>query len=145
MRRCWTAASTYPAIQPWQWGTTKTWPSVHLTLRLDLAHTSGIDASALPPSCPQLNPNQPTASTIESEDCLTATIYAPVGAVNLPVFVWYVVIVMVGLTQRLHGGSFLEGSAAAPGLDGGALAKARMVVVVLQYRCVSCLARGTFI
>jgi carboxylesterase type B len=37
--------------------------------------------------------------------------------------------------QRIHGGSFISGSATAPGLDGTDLAKATSsIVVVLQYR-----------
>jgi hypothetical protein len=36
--------------------------------------------------------------------------------------------------RRLHGGSFVRGSATAPGIDGSALAKKGVVVVVLQFR-----------
>lgn len=48
---------------------------------------SGISATEAPPSCPQVTPN-PTQGGSQSEDCLTATIYAPVGGRRLPVFVW---------------------------------------------------------
>lgn len=37
--------------------------------------------------------------------------------------------------SRIHGGSFTEGSATGPGLDGSALAaKANSIVAVIQYR-----------
>jgi len=53
-------------------------------------------------------------------------IYAPATLIKLPVlpvFLW------------IHGGSFVSGSATAPGLDGTLLAKATgSIVVVVQYR-----------
>ncbi|CAK9785479.1 alpha/beta-hydrolase [Cutaneotrichosporon oleaginosum] len=83
---------------------------------------SGISATENPPSCPQIMGN-PTQGATSSEDCLTATIYAPVGGRRLPLFCW------------LHGGSYSIGSASAAGLDGANLAKrGRVIVVVLQYR-----------
>ncbi|GMK59538.1 hypothetical protein CspeluHIS016_0801440 [Cutaneotrichosporon spelunceum] len=82
----------------------------------------GIIATDPPPSCPQITRN-PTQGQIISEDCLTATIYAPAGTHQLPAFVW------------LHGGSYVIGSSSAPGLDGSELAKkGRIVVIILQYR-----------
>ncbi|WVQ78797.1 hypothetical protein IAT38_000888 [Cryptococcus sp. DSM 104549] len=79
----------------------------------------------LPPSCPQ-SAGGYTAGSSQSEDCLFATVYMPQGSApqgGWPVFVW------------LHGGSFIEGSASAPGLDGSKLAvRGEMIVVVLQYR-----------
>ncbi|KAG8992686.1 hypothetical protein FRB94_011384 [Tulasnella sp. JGI-2019a] len=83
------------------------------------------DPAAMPPSCPQagLDPSQ------YSEDCLYAVIYAPVSAMataqaaKVPVYVWF------------HGGSFVEGGASNPGLDGSNLAIAtNSIVVVVQYR-----------
>lgn len=51
---------------------------------------------------------------------------------------WLAGTYMAHRTRRIHGGSFVEGSASAPGLDGSVLAQAGdgMVVVVVQYRCV---------
>nr|XP_031858475.1 uncharacterized protein CI109_006120 [Kwoniella shandongensis]KAA5525547.1 hypothetical protein CI109_006120 [Kwoniella shandongensis] len=81
--------------------------------------------SELPPACPQPSGGYTSGSSI-SEDCLFATVYIPQSAntsSSLPVFVW------------VHGGSFMEGSASAPGLDGSKLAtKGNMIVIVLQYR-----------
>ncbi|WWD05609.1 hypothetical protein V865_003690 [Kwoniella europaea PYCC6329] len=81
--------------------------------------------SDLPPSCPQ-SPGSYVSGNEQSEDCLFATVYIPQSATllsKLPVFVW------------LHGGSYIAGSASAPGLDGSDLAvKGNIIVVVLQYR-----------
>ncbi|KAK1927610.1 Alpha/Beta hydrolase protein [Papiliotrema laurentii] len=41
---------------------------------------------------------------------------------KLPIFVW------------VHGGSFVSGSASAPGLDGSTLAQGGIIVIVIQYR-----------
>ncbi|KAG8879925.1 hypothetical protein FRB97_001279 [Tulasnella sp. 331] len=81
--------------------------------------------TSLPPVCPQpgVDPSQ------YSEDCLYAMIYAPMAtlisaqAKKTPVYVWF------------HGGSFYEGGASNPGLDGSKLAVATgSIVVVVQYR-----------
>ncbi|WVQ93495.1 hypothetical protein IAU59_000569 [Kwoniella sp. CBS 9459] len=90
-----------------------------------LSSDVGNHTSTLPPSCPQ-----PAGTHVvgeeQSEDCLYATIHTPEGINSLsrlPIFVW------------IHGGSFYEGSASAPGLDGSRLAsESEIVVVVLQYR-----------
>ncbi|KAI0282702.1 Alpha/Beta hydrolase protein [Russula brevipes] len=82
------------------------------------------DPTMLPLSCPQssLEPSQ------YSEDCLSMLLYAPATLAlpilpQFPVFLW------------IHGGSFVRGSATAPGLDGTRLAKATgAIVVVVQYR-----------
>ncbi|WVQ73418.1 hypothetical protein IAR50_002990 [Cryptococcus sp. DSM 104548] len=78
-----------------------------------------------PPSCPQGSGTY-TVGSSQSEDCLYATVYAPKGAApaaGWPVFVW------------IHGGSFVQGSTSAPGLDGSVLAtKGNMIVIMLQYR-----------
>ena len=36
--------------------------------------------------------------------------------------------------RRVHGGSFVSGSASAPGLDGSTLAQGMIIVIVIQYR-----------
>lgn len=80
------------------------------------------DPAALPLACPQ--------STMDpskfSEDCLSMLLYVPTAVTvssKLPVFLW------------IHGGSFIHGSATAPGLDGANLAKATSaIVVIVQYR-----------
>ncbi|KAL0252305.1 hypothetical protein I308_101694 [Cryptococcus tetragattii IND107] len=81
--------------------------------------------NSLPPSCPQ-DPGTYVAGSGQSEDCLFATVYIPQGDAptsGWPTFVW------------IHGGSFTQGGASAPGLDGSKLAvKGDMIVVVLQYR-----------
>ncbi|KAN0128446.1 Alpha/Beta hydrolase fold [Lactarius tabidus] len=78
--------------------------------------------TALPLACPQstLDPSQ------YSEDCLSMLLYVP-NTVTVsskhPTFLW------------IHGGSFISGSATAPGLDGTNLAKAtNSIVAVVQYR-----------
>ncbi|KAL7424729.1 hypothetical protein Q5752_000413 [Cryptotrichosporon argae] len=102
-----------------KYGTAARWESSSLYTSI-----SGYDSTALPPSCPQ--GSDYAASSNQSEDCLYATVYAPAGTSStssLPVFVW------------IHGGSYYEGSASAPGLDGSALATSgNIIVVVVQYR-----------
>ncbi|RXK37208.1 hypothetical protein M231_05498 [Tremella mesenterica] len=85
---------------------------------------SGLTSTSLPPACPQ-DSDIYTPGVTQSEDCLWAAIYVPTAVSNdlLPVYVW------------IHGGSYYEGSVAAPGLDGSTLAaKGNIIVVVLQYR-----------
>ncbi|WVF65861.1 hypothetical protein IAT40_000598 [Kwoniella sp. CBS 6097] len=90
-----------------------------------LSFDLGNHTSTLPPSCPQPAGTHVVGSE-QSEDCLYATIYTPEGNSlfsKLPIFVW------------IHGGSFYEGSASAPGLDGSKLASTGdIIVIVLQYR-----------
>jgi carboxylesterase type B len=80
------------------------------------------NATGLPLACPQ----QGIDDSAFSEDCLSMLIYVPQSFTSYslnPVFVW------------IHGGSFIEGSATAAGLDGSNLAVAtQSVVVVFQYR-----------
>ncbi|WRT65766.1 uncharacterized protein IL334_002715 [Kwoniella shivajii] len=88
----------------------------------DMGNQSSTD---LPPSCPQ-DTGTYVSGNAQDEDCLYATLYipqSPTVASKLPVFVW------------LHGGSFMAGSASAPGLDGSNMAvRGDIIVVVLQYR-----------
>jgi para-nitrobenzyl esterase len=60
----------------------------------------------------------------QSEDCLTLNVWSPASSpsARLPVMVW------------IHGGSFSNGTGAAPVYDGSALAGHGVVVVTLNYR-----------
>lgn len=86
--------------------------------------SSSLDGTKLPASCPQSSSF--IASADMSENCLDLVVYAPNGATNLdnvPVLVW------------IHGGSFVSGSASAPGLDARDFARANnVIVVVIQVR-----------
>ncbi|KAM0787392.1 hypothetical protein ACM66B_003477 [Microbotryomycetes sp. NB124-2] len=73
------------------------------------------DGTRLPPPCPQ------AALSGTDEDCLFMNIYTPSNATpqsKLPVMFW------------VHGGSFIQGSATAYGLDGSPLAATQNIVVV---------------
>lgn len=96
------------------------------------------DVSALPLPCPQ------DGTSSYSEDCLSMVLYVPVtlkATDGVPVFMWLVPSFRPCLSQiliigaRVHGGSFIKGSANADGLDGSALALAtNSIVAVIQYR-----------
>ncbi|KAF8503798.1 alpha/beta-hydrolase [Russula emetica] len=81
-----------------------------------------LNPTALPKACPQSDLD----SSQYSEDCLSMMLYVPSAVpqnTKLPVFLW------------IHGGSFISGSATAPGLNGALLAKAtNAIVAVVQYR-----------
>ncbi|CDU24321.1 related to para-nitrobenzyl esterase [Sporisorium scitamineum] len=87
--------------------------------------TTVYNATQLPKACMQ-QPDSRYGISEEniSEDCLYLNIYRPAkGAVGRPVLVW------------VHGGSFVQGSSTAPGLDGSWLAsRYNIVVVTVQYR-----------
>ncbi len=71
------------------------------------------------PACEQPSMSGPRAS----EDCLTLNVFRPFDFDDpLPVMVW------------IHGGSFVEGTAADPLFDGVKLAQAGVIVVTLNYR-----------
>ncbi|KAJ7024309.1 alpha/beta-hydrolase [Mycena alexandri] len=84
--------------------------------------TGATNASGLPLACPQplVDPSSYT------EDCLSMILYVPTtlkAGSNVPTLMW------------IHGGSFIAGSATAPGLDGSNLAIAtNSIVAVIQYR-----------
>lgn len=97
------------------------------------------DPSALPLACPQ--PGFDSSSS--TEDCLSIILYvpsSPAPSSSLPTLLWYVLhsttIPSKLITRtRIHGGSFIVGSATAPGLDGSNLAVAtNSIVAVVQYR-----------
>jgi carboxylesterase type B len=73
-----------------------------------------------PHACPQDNLD----AGAYAEDCLALLLYVPHGLPkDAPTLLW------------IHGGSFVEGSASDPGLDGAQLAAAtRSIVAVAQYR-----------
>lgn len=56
-------------------------------LNLSSTYASGIVASELSPSCPQIEGSELSVTPV-TEDCLTATIYSPLGARNLPILFW---------------------------------------------------------
>lgn len=71
------------------------------------------------------------------------TIYVPPDLAlfsNAPTLMWYVFFFKFFLADsnrihRIHGGSFIVGSATGPGLDGSKLAVAtKSIVAVVQYR-----------
>ncbi|KAJ7137788.1 Alpha/Beta hydrolase protein [Mycena epipterygia] len=80
------------------------------------------NASALPLACPQPSVDPSTYA----EDCLSMILYVPTtlnANSGVPTLLW------------IHGGSFIAGSATAPGLDGSKLAIAtNSIVAVMQYR-----------
>ncbi|KAJ7112387.1 alpha/beta-hydrolase [Mycena crocata] len=80
------------------------------------------NASALPLACPQPSVDPSTYT----EDCLSMILYVPTSLKansGVPTLLW------------IHGGSFIAGSATAPGLDGSNLAIAtNSIVAVMQYR-----------
>lgn len=111
-------------------------------LNLNYHHRNGsANVSALPLACPQPGVD-PSAY---SEDCLSMIIYVP-PALTLssaaPTLVWYFFFPFASTLfhssynfPRIHGGSFIIGSATGPGLDGSKLAIAtNSIVAVVQYR-----------
>lgn len=110
-------------------------------LNLNCHHRNGsTNVSALPLACPQPGVD----SSAYSEDCLSMIIYVP-PALTLssaaPTLVWYFLSLLLLFpiylinSPRIHGGSFIIGSATGPGLDGSNLAIAtNSIVAVVQYR-----------
>ncbi|KAK7038100.1 carboxylic ester hydrolase [Favolaschia claudopus] len=84
--------------------------------------TGAKNASGLPLACPQPSVDPSTYT----EDCLSMMLYVPTSLKansGVPTLLW------------IHGGSFIAGSATAPGLDGSKLAVAtNSIVAVMQYR-----------
>ncbi|MFI5776204.1 carboxylesterase/lipase family protein [Nocardia sp. NPDC051570] len=71
----------------------------------------------------RFGPPVPQARYPMSSDCLTLNVWSPdLGAVGLPVMVW------------IHGGAYLEGTAANPHFDGATLARSGVVMVSMNYR-----------
>jgi hypothetical protein len=106
-------------------------------------HRNGsANVSALPLACPQPGVD-PSAY---SEDCLSMVLYIPPALTSslssaAPTLVWYVYFfrlfypLILTTCPRVHGGSFIVGSATGPGLDGSNLAVAtNSIVAVVQYR-----------
>lgn len=63
-----------------------------------------------------------SAAMVQSEDCLTLSIFAPSGAKAAPVMVW------------LHGGGHRIGASSIPYYDGTSFAKRGVVLVSVNYR-----------
>ena len=81
------------------------------------------DASQFGQACPQtLVQGLNSELAPGNEDCLKLNVYAPVGAKDLPVMVWF------------HGGGLAEGSATEPYYQPFGLAKEGAVVVTVDYR-----------
>ncbi|WP_328842764.1 carboxylesterase/lipase family protein [Streptomyces sp. NBC_00258] len=89
---------------------------------------SGVrDATKFGAACPQPRAKIVPKGIPISEDCLTVNVWTPVpstraGSGKKPVLVF------------IHGGGFVEGTAAEPIYDGADLARKGVVVVTLQYR-----------
>ena len=82
-------------------------------------------ATAFAPACMQIGVSMPGETPpAVSEDCLYLNIWAPTTSVNerLPVIVW------------IHGGGYINGSAAMPLYWGDRLAQKGVIVVTIAYR-----------
>ncbi|KZT40310.1 alpha/beta-hydrolase [Sistotremastrum suecicum HHB10207 ss-3] len=84
--------------------------------------TGIFNATAFGPACLQGRANGGNGTSVQSEDCLTVNIIAPVGAKNLPVYVYS------------FGGGFDSGAASDPKIDGSFLAAKGIVFVSYNYR-----------
>ena len=83
------------------------------------------EATAFGAPCPQPGGSGPldgSAKGMQSEDCLTLNVWAPVGAKAAPVMVW------------LHGGGNTQGGSSIPYYDGSAFARDGVVLVSINYR-----------
>ena len=99
------------------------------------------NVTTLPLACPQSGVDPSTYS----EDCLSMILYVPAtltSTSSVSTFLWLVsflfqllFLLLSDLGCRIHGGSFIVGSATDPGLDGSKLAIAtNSIVAVIQYR-----------
>ncbi|CCM03627.1 uncharacterized protein FIBRA_05771 [Fibroporia radiculosa] len=106
---------------PVRYGTADRWQSSSVVTSWDLP-SGASNASGLPLACPQTDAD----ASSYSEDCLAMILYVPPSVQpgsDAPTLVW------------IHGGSFISGSATAPGLDGSILAtNTEAIVAVVQYR-----------
>ena len=115
-----------------------------LCLKLNDNSNGSTNVTALPLTCPQPGVDPSTYS----EDCLSMIIYVPTtltstsSAASASTLVWFVLVYSnsyfchcLKSRLRIHGGSFIVGSATGPGLDGSKLAIAtNSIVAVVQYR-----------
>ncbi|KAF7980182.1 hypothetical protein HWV62_39666 [Athelia sp. TMB] len=106
---------------PVRYGSAARWKASSMATTWALPNGSK-NVSALPLVCPQPDVDDSQMS----EDCLSMILYVPVNlkaGAGVPTMVW------------IHGGSFIEGGASNPGLDGSKLASATgAIVAVVQYR-----------
>jgi para-nitrobenzyl esterase len=89
------------------------------------AWTGVRDAAAFGPACMQMGRARAGGTTNQSEDCLQLNVWAPATAKpggKLPVMVW------------IHGGAFVQGTAATPFYDGTHFAERGVVLVSVNYR-----------
>ena len=89
------------------------------------AWTTTLDATALGPICPQIDPSTMAYATTSDENCLTLNVWTPDPAPTkpLPVMVW------------IFGGAFVFGSGGAAPYSGNHLVpKGDVVVVSMNYR-----------
>ncbi|KAJ6531229.1 Alpha/Beta hydrolase protein [Mycena capillaripes] len=106
---------------PVKYASAARWAASTLSTKWTLP-TGATNASGLPLACPQPSVDPSTYT----EDCLSMILYVPTtlkANSGVPTLLW------------IHGGSFVAGSATAPGLDGSKLAIAtNSIVAVMQYR-----------
>ena len=105
-----------------------------------ISRTGAANETSFPLACPQSNVH----SSAYTEDCLSMVLYVPprlASNSNAPTLMWYVYhlvfkVLMINYpSSRIHGGSFIVGSATAPGIGGSKLAIATgSIVAVVQYR-----------
>jgi para-nitrobenzyl esterase len=80
------------------------------------------DCTAYGPCCPQPATAMMPRSVEAGEDCLSVNVWAPAGAKDLPVMFW------------IHGGAYIYGSSADPGMEGDTFARDGVVFVSCNYR-----------
>jgi para-nitrobenzyl esterase len=89
------------------------------------AWTTTLNATALGPICPQIDPSTSAYATTSDENCLTLNVWTPAleSATPLPVMVW------------IFGGAYSFGSGGAAPYSGDQLVpKGNVVVVTMNYR-----------
>lgn len=81
------------------------------------------DAGAFGPSCMQPKRDVPgRGAAVQSEDCLSLNVWAPMSATKAPVMVW------------IHGGAFRYGASSLSYYDGARFARSGVILVSINYR-----------
>lgn len=103
-----------PPVGPLRWKPPKA-PSIWTEPR---------DATQNGPVCPQIKSSHPIfpPATIQSEDCLSLSIFAPIECVKAPVMVWF------------HGGGHRIGAGSQLAYEGHAFARQGVILVTINYR-----------